>query len=1095
MNERQARSSVERLQKELDKAIIAIKKRVDKAYAEALGRAVAAWGMEKNSPEYIRIHAQLREKYQKELDDAVTSAEKEFRTKYAAVFAELTDGLPSRAAGVGEFVEKYQGSQKWVGQSEIARSAAAFSEEIKLLEKLREDPGIVSAIGPVRNGKLTARQVNRLTGLLKNPQAAKKAGVDLSRWRESVYGRNTTGNSASLLENSLERTLVKDGYVLQNTMSQDVPEIIGCRISVRPANKYGGPRKRDICDEMAADYPKGFVFTGWHYNCRCACHPLIKNSLLTPALAAKGFIGVADDTEITMPEKAEAFLTGNIERYQNAFPELPKANYVDYRGQKRLLANLKPEDQLGYYLGNFGDDFLKGYKAVEVTLSEPSDPEVFMDTRIAGDQVRFNISTRTAPDGHNPAKDLIGAFKKSNTGIPLTREELSAASDITHEMVHTMGREHSFAELEQQYPDRRDELLDFNLYPQSPRRQALEMVTEWYAREIFPEVAKSQQWALPEGFEQSIGTGYVDMVANLRTFLEYTGGSQQTTDRLAEILRRPDKAFAYRYLTDIIRETKVLKSGRNPETLLKKMLSAPPEEFSRYLEEAAVHPAPAETPAPVVPVVVSAAAGQQAAQSAAALKAEEELARLGLDAKGAAKRLGTGLEGVKKNSLVDARASSVLRGLGHVTKWGLILAPVGIATNAYEEQQEKAKSPSTTPAQTADASTLGEQMFPGYHRYVSPKLYTGQSHAAGLTAGVVDGLIDLGVGFKDVIGGIGKYAVYGISKLLGSVFPSSPGTAGAVMSEKFDGINQYGDQMGLELLEFFKEYNANPVFRQMFQDQLTGELKDYFSRLNGTLPEQGYAQGRLLVDVVSLLVATGGLKKLMGNWKRLKTFSLKEYLPKKPAQAKNIIEKEIKILGNPAVKAGTQVPKTLPSAPVPTPKTMMNYSPINRIENADKMIGKAGYEHVLNVNKARWNKQKKIFEFSGGHTEKSIKQYITNNGGGRYAIKHKMVNSETGVYQGKVVIELNNGMSISKAGTISSFFPKNWPESKIMEEVQYAAKNLKGMHPKYIDAYVGETREGVQIVFFCEEEAENKIKRVISFFPLHEKLANFKSLN
>ena len=233
----------------------------------------------------------------------------------------------------------------------------------------------------------------------------------------------------------------------------------------------------------------------------------------------------------------------------------------------------------------------------------------------------------------------------------------------------------------------------------------------------------------------------------------------------------------------------------------------------------------------------------------------------------------------------------------------------------------------------------------------------------------------------------------------------------------------------------------------------------------------------------------------MGNWKRLKTFSLKEYLPKKPAQAKNIIEKEIKILGNPAAKAGTQVPKTLPSAPVPTPKTMMNYSPINRIENADKMIGKAGYEHVLNVNKARWNKQKKIFEFSGGHTEKSIKQYITNNGGGRYAIKHKMVNSETGVYQGKVVIELNNGMSISKAGTISPFFPKNWPESKIMEEVQYAAKNLKGMHPKYIDAYVGETREGVQIVFFCEEEAENKIKRVISFFPLHEKLANFKSLN
>ena len=44
-----------------------------------------------------------------------------------------------------------------------------------------------------------------------------------------------------------------------------------------------------------------------------------------------------------------------------------------------------------------------------------------------------------------------------------------------------------------------------------------------------------------------------------------------------------------------------------------------------------------------------------------------------------------------------------------------------------------------------------------------------------------------------------------------------------------------------------------------------------------------------------MLLATGGLKKLMGNWKRLKTFSLKEYLPKKPVQIKNIIEKTVSV--------------------------------------------------------------------------------------------------------------------------------------------------------------------------------------------------------
>lgn len=38
----------------------------------------------------------------------------------------------------------------------------------------------------------------------------------------------------------------------------------------------GGVKKiKDICDELQGDYPKSFIFTGWHPNCRCVITPIL----------------------------------------------------------------------------------------------------------------------------------------------------------------------------------------------------------------------------------------------------------------------------------------------------------------------------------------------------------------------------------------------------------------------------------------------------------------------------------------------------------------------------------------------------------------------------------------------------------------------------------------------------------------------------------------------------------------------------------------------------------------------------------------------------------------------------------------------------
>lgn len=886
----------------MDNRIVRLKKRLDGALQKALSD-FAVQRTDKGSADYGRGIERITREYQNELRRCMEEEIGDRISEVARSYGEVAGELSKENRAVGEWMREHSGKY-FLSDGDIravGQAGSRVASEMELIGRLL-DAGV--DIGPIRGGKLSFQQYKRLLGLLNDPQAARRAGVDLHQWRQEVYGNDAFSNSADLFAGGAEQALVKEDYVTQNTLGQQIPEIIGYRVEVSPANKYGAARKKDICDELAGDYPKGFVFTGWHYNCRCKLHPLVERAYLTPALAAKGFIGVDPGTKITVPQAARQKILENLPQYRASFPALAEANIVQYRGKQRFLADFDPEEYINYYVEQMGRQngpFLQGASGVDVKTVKPKDKEVLMDTRLTGDRYAMNVSDVTAADGHNPARDLIGAFKKSNTGIPLTREELSAASDITHEMVHTMSKDYSFAELESRYPQRRDELLDFNLYSQSPQRQALEMVTEWYSRKVFPDVAKNQGWALPEGFEKSIGTGYVDMVANLDTFLEYAGDGDAAAARMAEILRRPDKAFAYRYLADIIRESNVLKSGRKPETLLQKMLTAPPHEFSRYLSEAA-RPKATETPVPVVLVAVTAVAGEQATRGAAALKAEEELARLGFDAKGTAKRLAGGLDGVKKNALIDVRAASVLRGLGYVARPAAILAPIGIATNAYEEAQRRKGQPQNTP----------DNGLPQRNHYLNPEVYKGKGYAAALTAGLFDSAVELAAWPIKTVAGILKYGGYAIAKGL-TLQPIPDGPVKEALKsagQKADAINASAAEFGQELAEFLYYYQTDPQFKRLFDLQMSAEVYQYYQHVRGTSEAQGYEQGRMLGDIIALLLTTGGLKKLLTSWKRLKTFSLKEYLP----TTKNLQKAEKKLLDG-SVKTMMNIhPKQLPPA-------------------------------------------------------------------------------------------------------------------------------------------------------------------------------------
>jgi hypothetical protein len=62
---------------------------------------------------------------------------------------------------------------------------------------------------------------------------------------------------------------------------QDDPRITGIRILLSNNHTCINPRTgkpepfHDICDELAGDYPKSFLWTGWHPQCRCVMLPIV----------------------------------------------------------------------------------------------------------------------------------------------------------------------------------------------------------------------------------------------------------------------------------------------------------------------------------------------------------------------------------------------------------------------------------------------------------------------------------------------------------------------------------------------------------------------------------------------------------------------------------------------------------------------------------------------------------------------------------------------------------------------------------------------------------------------------------------------------
>jgi hypothetical protein len=151
--------------------------------------------------------------------------------------------------------------------------------------------------------------------------------------------------------------------------------------------------------------------------------------------------------------------------------------------------------------------------------------------------------------------------------------------------------------------------------------------------------------------------------------------------------------------------------------------------------------------------------------------------------------------------------------------------------------------------------------------------------------------------------------------------------------------------------------------------------------------------------------------------------------------------------------------------------------------------------HVLEVeglNKTRNYNGTTMEGFTGCHSDQALSDYVATNGG-TYRINGKPTNLQPDeVFEGQPIITLNgkeyvktNGppiveYSTGKYGGTSTFFPENWNNTKILDEVEYAIANNHGVAPgNNPSEYFGFSRDGkVEIHFYLNNDGT-----IGSYFP------------
>lgn len=166
------------------------------------------------------------------------------------------------------------------------------------------------------------------TGLLKLSSPAKKYNPGIG------INRSSYGNALRMARTEINMAYHHSDYLRRRNQ----PFTIGVRVHLSNAHP-----KPDICDHMKGDYPKGFLFSGWHP--QCLCYTTAKQ------IPKKDFIKLLNNEPVTIknittiPKEADRYIKKHskaMKRWKNR-PYFISNNFKGTEDSFTLLNRVKDD--------------------------------------------------------------------------------------------------------------------------------------------------------------------------------------------------------------------------------------------------------------------------------------------------------------------------------------------------------------------------------------------------------------------------------------------------------------------------------------------------------------------------------------------------------------------------------------------------------------------------------------------------------------------------------------------------------------------------------------------------------------------------------
>ena len=303
---------------------------------------------------------------------------------------------------------------------------------------------------------------------------------DVVEWRRRVIDKDGkvrfikedlakvgTGVYRSARQNALRLTITETNMAYNYANCKrwsDEPFVLG--INIRLSGKHP---QEDICDELAGDYPKDFMWRGWHPRCRCTMSSILMDRdseewKTLRSMGAKEYNAYKSPNNVkNVPKKFKKWCEKNEEKLTKA----RKANKLPYfvRDNEKLVGDIvgwKEEEKVtnttnnanqkkGYKGRNAKNEAYEVYKYDKPTIiSKEQEKNVLEIAKLMGikmdkvkpmsfkeaDNGRANINYRKGFGYKDNCQSCVVVFEARLRGLNITTKEYS---DIEGSVSYELG--------------------------------------------------------------------------------------------------------------------------------------------------------------------------------------------------------------------------------------------------------------------------------------------------------------------------------------------------------------------------------------------------------------------------------------------------------------------------------------------------------------------------------------------------------------------------------------------------------------------------------------------------------------------------------